>query len=233
MKQIKTSYFGLIYAVIFFAVGCNKATDYKKYLDGHEIVYPGTVNNLKAVGGNNRALLYWNPSPDPSITRYTIYWNNKLDSLNISATTNNPNSIEKVIVSGLSELSIYNFIIYSFDSSGNKSIPKTINNVRIYGAFYAATLKNRSYASFIHSTITAYDTINWNTPDTININTSIRYTNTSNVVTSINIAPTDKMCRLVNYKAGTYVYYKSSYIPISNSPDTFYVAKFDSLRLAQ
>ncbi|PZP49674.1 MAG: hypothetical protein DI598_07275 [Pseudopedobacter saltans] len=233
MKNItKYLFFSMLLSILFYC-SCNKATDYKKYFDGHEIIYPGIVNNLIAAGGNNRALLYWNPSPDPTVTKYIIYWNNKSDSLVVNATTSNPRDTVKVLIGSLSELSIYNFIVYSFDSSGNKSIPVNVNNVRIYGTYYNSTLRNRLDSGFKHSTLTIYDTIFWRRPDTVNVNTLIRYTNTSNVVTSINLGPTQNLSRLINYKVGTYVYYKSSYKPLTNSPDTFYVSKFDSLLIAK
>lgn len=50
-------------------------TKYKDLLDKREIVYPGLVSNFKGYQGNLRIRLQWNPSPDPSITRYMIYWN--------------------------------------------------------------------------------------------------------------------------------------------------------------
>ncbi|MCH5719275.1 DUF4998 domain-containing protein [Niabella hibiscisoli] len=49
-------------------------------MNGEEVIYTGIVTNLKANPGNERVQLTWNPSSDPSITKYVIYYNSRRDS---------------------------------------------------------------------------------------------------------------------------------------------------------
>lgn len=216
--------------IVSFAVSCNKPTDYEKYLSNHEIIYPGTVK-LKAVGGNYRVLMYWNPSPDKTIAKYMIYWNHNLDSISVNATTLDPDSVQQIYFDNLKETQEYDFTFYSLDSAGNKSIPIKLNPVRVYGNYYQKSLKNRIYSTYSYSNDTV--TIQWNKPDTVNINTQIRFTNLSGQQTIFDLSPTSKSSVIAQYMPNTYIYYKSSYLPITNSPDTFYVSKYDSILIPQ
>src|ERR1700754_3285625 len=82
--------------------GCSKKDkDYEKYLTDGEIVYPGIVANVNYRAGDRRVQLKWNPSPDPSITQYMVYWNNRNDSVQVTATTHQPGDTVKVLIGGL------------------------------------------------------------------------------------------------------------------------------------
>src|SRR5207247_2047461 len=71
-------------------------------------------------------------------------------------------------------------------------------------------------------------TLNFVAPDTINIATTIKYTNTSDVVVEKLLDAENSSIDLENYKAGTSVLYRSSYIPMQNAIDTFYVSAYDT-----
>lgn len=78
----------------YLLYGCSKQdTQFESYLNGHEVKYPGTVANAHSRPGNLRAALTWNPSTDPSITRYVVYWNNKADSIIYNST----NTIRRIV----------------------------------------------------------------------------------------------------------------------------------------
>jgi hypothetical protein len=117
----------------------NKDKEFKNFLENKELTYPGLVGKIHAKPGNLRAALVWNPSPDPSITKYVIYWNNKADSITLNSTNHNTSDSITAVIPGLNEY-IYSFTIYSYDAKGNRSIPLDINNVKVYGPIYQSGL---------------------------------------------------------------------------------------------
>lgn len=225
MKNLIYMLFGGMLLIIMY--GCNKTqTDFKKFLGDHEIVYTGAVGAVVTQPGNLRIGLKWKSSADPGIVKYVVYWNNKADSqiVNIPVKTD---SI-RTIITGLREF-VYTFTIYSYDAKGNKSIPFEVNNVKVYGPVYAATLLNRAYngTDAYKNNANGSLTLYFNTPDTINVKTVIRYTNKANETVLMNLSGDSSSITLPNYKQGTKIQYQSSYIPQRTAIDTFTVDKFD------
>lgn len=215
-------------------LSCNKGeVDYKDLLGGKEIIYPGLTRNFKAYQGNLRVKLQWNPSPDPSITKYMIYWNNNGDSLSLNASSSNTQDTVSTIISGVSEY-VQNFVLYTFDNLGNKSIGQSLSGVRIYGPLYNSSLINRSLdASRPPVAVNEYTyKVFFAAADTsLNINTGLSYLDSSqNPVTLYINAKTDSIV-LDLAKAGTKVAMRSSYVPVPNAVDTFRVMYSDTLLL--
>ena len=169
----------------YLLYGCSKQdTQFESYLSGHEVKYPGTVANIHSRPGNLRAAITWNPSTDPSITRYVIYWNNKADSIVYTSSDHNSSDSLTVIVPNLNEY-IYSFTVFSFDAKGNRSIPLDINNVKVYGPIYQSGLSNRGYDVLTPYTISADGKLKLNflkvDTSTHNVFTDIKYTNKAGV----------------------------------------------------
>jgi hypothetical protein len=78
------------------------------------------------------------------LSKYKIYWNNKQDSLTVTATDHVTADTVKVLIPNLNE-GTYSFNVYSIDDAGHVSIPLNINNVRVFGAVYESALFNRGY----------------------------------------------------------------------------------------
>jgi hypothetical protein len=229
MKRYKL-YNTYLLTALLSILGCSKKpNDYRDFLNGEELVYPGKVSNAQARPGNGRLQLIWMPSPDQSITQYRVFWNNGADSITISATTHSTADTVRCTIPGLSEY-VYSFMIYSYDAKGNRSVSTEISNARVYGAIYAATLNNRlsdpDNPFTVHEDNTV--TLRFVTPDTINIRTTLKYTNQNNEEVSTSLAPADNALTLTDYKFGTPVLYQSSYIPVSNALDTFYAPRYDT-----
>jgi len=226
MKYIYGVYCFLMLCLVI--QGCTKDdTEFKSYLKDGEIVYPGRVSPVITKPGNFRTALWWNPSPDPSVTRYVVYWNNKTDSVVVNATSHQPQDTIKVTIPNLKEYT-YSFIIYSYDQQGRKSIPVEANNVRVFGSLYQAGLLNRPYNATNPYTLNDNGslTLNFNSPDTININTVIKYTNTTGASAERMLKPESSSLVLPDYKPGSTIQYKSSYIPGKGSLDTFTVSSY-------
>jgi hypothetical protein len=210
--------------------GCQKdnhATDYKNFYNGHEIIYTGAVASTIIEPGNLEMGLKWKASSDPSIVKYVVFYNNKADSVVVNV-ADKKDSI-RTVIKGLSEYT-YSFTIYSYDAKGNKSIPFEVNNAKVYGPIYAATLLNRAYDATNPYVLNNDGSVKLNfiTPDTINIKTVIKYTNAAGVASSAILLPTSNSITLPNFKAGTPITYQSFYIPERTAIDTFAVAAYDT-----
>jgi hypothetical protein len=223
MKNIFQLSSALLLTVILFC--CKKSdTDFRDFLQDQEIIYPGTPVASNYRPGNKRIMLLWKPSPDPSITKYVVYWNNKADSVVIPSTGTDT---VKVLIPNLDEY-VYAFTIHSYDAAGNRSIPLVINNAKVYGPLYNGGLLNRAYDATTPYVVNPNGSVqlNFNTPDTINITTSVRYTNLAGNIVELQLAPGNNSILLPDYKTGTIVRYRSSYIPVLNAIDTFYVTAY-------
>ena len=223
MKNIFRISLALLLTVVLFC--CKKSdTEFRDFLQGKEIIYPGVPVGVSYRPGNKRIMLLWKPSPDPSITKYVVYWNNKIDSIVVPSTGTDT---VKVLIPNLDEY-VYSFTIYSYDAAGNRSIPFTVNNAKVYGPLYTGGLLNRPYNATNPYVVNPNGSLqlNFNTPDTINITTFIKYTNQAGNVVEVQLAPTNNSITLPDYKPGTVVQYRSSYIPVLNAIDTFYVAGY-------
>jgi hypothetical protein len=216
--------------VIGFAIfGCKKYdTDYKKFLDHKEVIYPGLATGVGYHPGNLRVLLVWHPSPDPSIKNYVVSWNNGLDSVIVNATSHSPADSITVSIPGLKEY-VYSFRIIAHDNDGNTSVGQDINNVRVYGAVYVSALFNRGY-----NTANPYQlnddgsvTLYFNKADTGNVSTTIKYTNKLGVTAEKSFGPKDKSVTLTDYKLGTPLQYRSAYKPVADAVDVFDVKNYD------
>ncbi|ANI89895.1 hypothetical protein A9P82_11725 [Arachidicoccus ginsenosidimutans] len=231
MKNIKIS--GLIiFSVALLLQACTKSTDYRKYYAYGQDVYPATAPDLHAYGGLNRLLLVWGPQVDPSVVKYEIYWNNGGGADSMSYTPpSGKTGLDSVFIDNLSETDVYTISIYSYDAKGNKSIPVELQNAVVYGSIYSSNLTNRgfTYDYFGGGNDTTY--LNWfaNT-DTSNLTTKVWYTDKSGKVQTIFIpADSSGLMKIPNMVLNSTVYYQSGYKPSSNSPDTFYTSKPDTL----
>jgi len=221
--------FGLFIAIMMMTNSCSKdATAYQEYLKGKEKIYPGLPNGITAASGNNRVKLSWTPSPDPTVTKYRILWNNGADSLEVASGSKAGEPVS-VIINKLVEYN-YSFTIYSFDEKGNRSIPVQVNNIKIYGDSYKSSLTNRFLNTANPYELNANSiTLNFLTPDTINTGTVVKYTQTDGSIKTLNLAPGDPSITLDQYKAGSKIFYQSAYVPVKSAIDTFYTRGFDSL----
>ncbi len=216
--------------LVIAIVSCKKdnlQTDFRKYLGDHELVYTGAVGKVIVQPGNLEIGLKWKSSTDPSIKKYVIYYNNKSDSAVVNINT--PTDTVRAVIRGLLEYT-YSFTIYSFDAQGNRSVPFAVNNAKVYGPIYASKLLNRGYDAANPYKLNGDGslTLNFITPDTINIKTVIKYTTVTGAPAEATLLPDVNSITLPSYKLATPVTYQSSYIPERGSIDVFTVSKFDT-----
>lgn len=220
-------------ALVFLVqiLGCSKKpTDYRSFLEGKELVYPGVIGNPQVFPGNGRLMLTWNPNSDPSIKKYIVYWNNNADSLVINAVSHSPSDTVKCIINNLLEYT-YTFFIYSYDSSGNRSVTTEISNAKVYGPIYRSGLHNRPVNTSNPSVVNPDGSATLHflpLIDTINITTTIKYTNNTGATVTSLLSPDSGNITLPDYKTGTKVIYQSSFIPKKGAIDTFPTVAYDT-----
>ncbi|MCD9018939.1 DUF4998 domain-containing protein [Parachryseolinea silvisoli] len=203
-------------------------TDYESFLHDGEIVYPGVPINVFYRPGNQRLALAWQPSPDPSIVKYMVYWNNHRDSLEVEASSHDPADTMTVSIPGLQEY-VYNFTVHAYDAKGHKSVPLEVENARAYGPVYAASLFNRRPDGQAYTMDgNNIPTLHFVQGDTIHVATVVEYTNQAGVRVEQSLQGEGTAVTLDGYQPGTVVRYRSSYIPVSNAIDTFYVTRYDT-----
>jgi hypothetical protein len=214
--------------------GCSKdITKYRELLDKREIIYPGPVNNFRAFPGNLRIKLQWQPSPDPSITKYKIYWNNNTDSLVLDAGHHNTLDSVSAVIGELGEY-VQNFVLYTADDKGNRSIGQSLSGVRIFGPLYISSLVNRALNADSTSKPVDADTYKlfFARADTIlNAGTTLTYRGIDDQLHTVEVGPKTDTAMLDMAKAGTKVAVRSSYVPVHRAIDTFRVAYSDTLVL--
>jgi len=223
---------GCLLACFLLVWGCSKKpTDYRSFLNNTEITYPGKVSNPQVLPGNGRLMLIWRPSPDPSIARYVVTWNNGADSVVLPATSHNTSDTVKCVIDHLSEYS-YTFFIYSYDGEGNRSVVTEIDNAQVYGNVYRSGLHNRlqdvSRPALLNpdGSVTMY----FLSPlDTINVTTRVKYVNTSGDTAYAYLSKDDGVISRPGFKAGTQILYQSSFIPSKFAIDTFYTPGYDTV----
>ncbi|UYQ91183.1 DUF4998 domain-containing protein [Chitinophaga horti] len=205
---------------------CDKDADkYRDYLDGQEIVYPGLPNSLTAAPGNYRIQLSWKPGPDPSVMKYRVFWNNGKDSVEVSRGAHTTSDTIEVLVPNLTEYT-YSFTIYAYDDKGHRSVPLSAANIKVFGNSYRASLTNRFIvAAKPYELVPEGIRLFFEDADTINTGTRIRYTGNDDATHYSVLKAEENTIVLEDYKSGTPVYYRSSYIPVANAIDTFSVAK--------
>lgn len=226
----KLFYSILVCGFLVTQIACDKyADDYKQYLDDHEIIYPGLARDVRSQAGYLRAILVWNPSPDPNIDHYIVYWNNNRNSQRVDATTHNPSDSIVVSIPNLEEY-VYSFTIIAYDNEGNSSVGQELNNIRVYGTTYQAVLQNRAYHAsqpyevYEDGSVTMY----FNAPDTLNTGTEIRYTSRDDQEKTVFILPQDNDITLSDYQFGTTIQYRSGYVPEPNAADTMYTLSWET-----
>jgi hypothetical protein len=224
--KIKYGITGCLFFLITLTA-CTEWDDFRKYQVGGEIVYPGRGDTVLVASGRNRTQLLWVLSADPSVTKFRLYWNNRADSLEALVASNRIGDTVKIMIDPLPE-GAYNFEMYSLDAKGNKSVPLRFNG-RTFGTHYETGLLNRSISSTSYDTTLKVLKVNWNVPDTVNVNTELKYVATDSKPKTLLVGATVNVSVISDWKSGTALSYKSSFKPDSKAIDVFTVSKYDTI----
>src|SRR5690606_31271538 len=113
---------------------------YSDYLDNAEKVYPGRVDSVLFMPGNNRAAIRSLISTDARVVKMEITWGRD-GHFETEVSPEDIANFKSVIIPEIEE-GIYTFDIRTLDREGNQSMRAEIFG-RVYGDSYIANLNNR------------------------------------------------------------------------------------------
>ncbi len=201
---------------------CSKMDDYKEYITGGEITYPGIIDSVEAHPGHNRVLLTGLLTSDPKITGVKVYWNNKKDSAVQDVVRSAGVDTVKFLLENMAE-NVWSFTLYTFDAQGNLSVPVNKSG-EVYGDKYLASLNNRLIES---AELTDTGTVVvWGEAGYLDglVSTEVVYTKTNGDQSTVFQEASDGESTMVlkDYKSGTKFSYRSLFMPDTMCIDTFY-----------
>ncbi len=146
-KEIRIGF--VLLALVSTIGGCSKMDDtYKQFLEDGMKVYIGMVDSVFVYPGNYRLQLGWLPPSDSKATKARVYWNNRLDSVDVPITRSETgNDTIKVMFDDFAE-GTYVFEVFTFDDQGRRSLKKEVVT-RVYGDVWKNTLLSRPIETYI------------------------------------------------------------------------------------
>jgi len=229
MNQNRFFRFNFISILLFsLLMGCTKSADtYKEFVQGGEIYYPGRADSLKSDSlklypGRNRIQLSWLLKSDPKITKTTVYWNSKADSIVISVSRSAGTDTIRTMINQIAE-GTYTFEVYTYDDKGNKSVKvDAIGNV--YGSNYDISLVNRALKSASMSSKLDTAKLEWYPKSLGHVGVDLRFKNLLGDSISVFVPADSLKTNLLVFKKGDTFKFRSLYKPEQNAIDTFYTA---------
>lgn len=233
MKKI-LNYMLIVLGTVLLTYSC-KPSDYYygEYLKNGEIYYPGRVDSLSIIPGNQRGILRFKVTTDPKVNSVRVYLRSSLSPTaevkNYPIEASEHGKIKLITLDGLSEAT-YTANVYSFTNQGDSS-RSVASSQFIYGQSYIRTLVNRSFSKFDkananeHFLVLAREN---NLPRQGTFYpmqfTEVTYRNNSGDSTTVRITPYEDFASLKNIASPSTVKYRTVYKPVQASIDYFYTA---------
>ncbi|WP_316818303.1 DUF4998 domain-containing protein [Pedobacter nyackensis] len=224
MKEFnKSIYIYSTIAALSILSGCGKLdTEFKKYTQEKELIYPGTPAGMSAYSGYKRVQFNWNPSSDPTVHKYVVYWNNNNDSTAFVIPEGQRESFKSAIVKNVNEGTHF-FTIHTYDKQNNRSVPIYVSNIRVYGDYYLKALSNRSIKTLGYSLDASKIIIDWNAAIDGEKTIELKYTDEAGATQTIIVPGGALKTEISGYKKDTKLTYRSIYLPEPSAIDEFSV----------
>lgn len=155
--------YSLMIGALLFMVSCGDINEFHdEYLKKGENIYIARVDSVDAFAGDQRVLLRLY-TKNPGIASFTIFWDQKGDSLVVPVQDRtSPDYLDVLIGKNSKTLTekSYVFDIYSRDNKGHRSI-KYEQIAEVYGDRYRSNLQNHYIKSTNYNSQTSDLTVNW------------------------------------------------------------------------
>lgn len=178
---------------------------------------------MKSYPGHNRVKITFESSSD-SIEYFLLSWDNKSsESLTRTINKNEASSgIYQVFIDDLIE-GTHHFNILAYDKDKNPAKASKSTRVQVYGENYISSIHNRVIweATFLFE---KDPVLNWLDARPGEVAVDIYYTNETGNPDTIRMSHTEKTTTLPKHLDKTEIKYRSLYLPIDTSIDTFYTA---------
>ncbi len=213
-------YINILIGTILLSPSCKKMDDtYKDFIVPSGKVYPAKAAHAKVYSGKNRVKVSWLASPDQTLEKARIFWNNFTDSIDITI----PRDKDTIncLMSNLAENN-YSFMIHTYDHEGNISVPVEVSG-KSYGDLYQSSIYTRIIKS-LTTDVSGKVTIAWETADITNgaQDTKIWYTDLQGEEKTAIVASGQQEITIADYQFQTPFKYRTKYLPDSTCIDVFY-----------
>ncbi|MBD1421490.1 DUF4998 domain-containing protein [Sphingobacterium chuzhouense] len=190
---------------------------YKEFIKDGEIRYSQKPDTLGIQPGRNRVKA-WLAAKRMNVSKFKIYWNDRLDSVEVPVTGAFDTDTLSVIIDNMEEGS-YIFEFFTFDREGNTSL--VVDTVgEVFGEAYASSLSNRLIS---RSTLGNRVRISWyaqfNEDD---IRTEVRYKSQEGTENLIIVKASDMETIIDEAPLEGSLEYRTVFLPHPNAIDTFY-----------
>lgn len=230
MKSINRFISSLILAFLFIiSLGsCSKMNDtYKEFLEEGQLIYTGRPDTIHVHPGHNRLLLAWKIPSDPKAIKARIFWNNRLDSIDVPIDRSDSERDSVKVYFDDFEEGNYLFEIFTFDDEGNRSIKMEVI-AKVYGENYISSLLTRPIDRTEMNEGALH--ITWGAlPDTTAIGSEVFYSNSEGNEEIIFVDGMEATTIIPNFEPQTFRH-RTLYLPSLSAVDTFYT-KYSSLRI--
>jgi hypothetical protein len=220
-------------AALIQFLSCSKMDEYKEeFMAGGEITYAGALDTVIAQSGYKRINLKMVLGKDPQVTRIKAYWNDKKDSVEIPVQRPLTSDTINYLINNLTAGG-YNFTIYTFDAQNHTSVLRNANGVA-YDDDYVNSLANRTLRSITPNANVDSLILKWNDSNLGQLGTELVYTLRAGGDKVMTLFPRDTMVGIPDdYVPGSELRYRSFYKPNENAYDTFKVAEYSVVTLAE
>ncbi|MDR1370387.1 MAG: DUF5013 domain-containing protein [Dysgonamonadaceae bacterium] len=219
MKKIKL--FLIMVASCFVFVHCADSDEYKKYIEGGEIVYPQKAGFVKTYPGKNRIKLKW-VITDPRVAYCDVYYEQSGIKDSLIVDLSSPDYYKEdtvlILISNLEETT-YTFRIVSRDDMGNKSITVEEEG-SVYGEIYERGLVNRVIKEL--TPLPEGLKVIWYSPDTTEIAVKVNYIDLNGQQEELIMNHSDTILMLPDCDVKVPFTYQTIYKPLPEAFDIFY-----------
>jgi hypothetical protein len=204
---------------------------YSDFLKGSEIYYPGRIDSLSIIPGDQRAQLRFRASSDPKIVAVKVYLRNSLSpsqSVHEFPINSGDHGNFKLINFDELQEATYTANVYSISNTGDSSQFVSASQF-IYGQAYNRTLVNRIVAR-IDKADPSKQYIVFNRESNLPKEgtfypmqfTEVEYETLDGGTNMIKLTPYQEFGSIENIANSTKIKYRTAYKPVANSIDYFY-----------
>ena len=223
---MKTIVYSLLLMFLFSSISCTKMNElHQPYLDEGEGIYAAKLDSVLSFSGKNRVKLKLF-FPATRIDKVSISWGfgDEKEELNIDK-ENVEGNVSEVIIPNLPEGNMF-FTVVTYDSFNNASIPNEVN-ADIYGDYFQSELLNRMMKKNLYQDSELM--IEWGRIPDKSVGVEITYTDINDKVVTT-VFPIENKTIIEGVKANTFVKYRTLFLPVENSIDTFY-SNYDEIQI--
>lgn len=214
-------HFALLAVAALCLVSCSKMdSTYDEFLAGGEYRYSKKPDSVSIHPGRNRAEV-WMLISSPTTTTCKVFWNDRLDSIEIPVEKKFKVDTVTAIIEDMDEGS-YTFEFITIDNEGNASLAIDTTG-EVYGNLYLSSLHSRivEKASMMNNEVT----ISWlNQGNDDALVAEVEYKDAGGTIHVVHVDKGDSETKISPRPQRGSIQYRSLFLPHPDAIDTFYTA---------